>query len=234
MALDPMSADDPARHNPPRIYVEFSVKPYLDQEKSKEAGHNVYVDRDWMKWTKKGAQGLSNEDWLDRAQQHHPGVWGAAKDAYRFWKEGVEAPIVGTDLKMWPMITPAQVLNFHALGVKSVEDLAAITDGDIQRLPSGTRALRDKAKAWLESANEHGRSAEVINALRSDLEQTKDALADAMAAVKEQREQINRLMEQSRNGDPSIQSAGSSLDSERPKKRGRPPKRDSNSDTSED
>ncbi len=188
-----LSSDDPARAEPLRVFVEFSRRPVLDREGTKEAGHNVFVDVDWMKWIKKGASGLSNEDAVETVRRTNPRLWEVAEAPYRAWQAGQEAPVDGTPLAMWPLVTPAQVATFQAMNIRTIEDVEGLTDADLDGCPPGTRSLRDKAKAWRESAANLGKSAEAIAALNQENRLLKNDLEETKIALREMREQLKEM-----------------------------------------
>lgn len=75
---------------------------------------------------------------------------------YEAWKTKRTARhIDGTPLKNWPMIPALRIAEFEAMGIFSVENLADVSDTNIQKLADG-RVWRQKAKAWLESAKDNG------------------------------------------------------------------------------
>lgn len=82
---------------------------------------------------------VTNEDRRKFAQQ------------YAQWKAGSQETASGTPLKAWPGITRAQVEELAYFNVKTVEQLAAISDGNLQSIPFA-RGLQNRAKAYLEQA----------------------------------------------------------------------------------
>lgn len=61
---------------------------------------------------------------------------------------------VGTPLKHWPPMTPALVRNMEASNVYTVEQLADVSDTQMQHIGMGAREWRDKAKAFLSQAGD--------------------------------------------------------------------------------
>ena len=78
--------------------------------------------------------------------------WAHIESAYKAWKDGHEIPLNGTALGAWPGINAAQVQVFHAAGIKTVEDVATMTDGVLSRIAlPNVRELREQAKAFLDA-----------------------------------------------------------------------------------
>lgn len=79
-------------------------------------------------------------------------VWSQIEPAYKAWKEGREMPVNGTALAAWPGITPEQAEIFRLAGVRTVEQVADMSDSVRSRvkLPN-TRELQDLARMFLEN-----------------------------------------------------------------------------------
>lgn len=80
-------------------------------------------------------------------------------DQYERWKRTRSNDhIDGTPLREWPQASKGFVMELAALNIRSVEDLAAVSDGNIQRLTDG-RVWRAKAQAWLATSKDAGEAA---------------------------------------------------------------------------
>lgn len=73
---------------------------------------------------------------------------------YEAFKKGQEAPIRGTPTDKLPFLTLSQVQELKAFGVKTAEDLLAISDSDAQKF-MGINALKQKAKDFLAALEGH-------------------------------------------------------------------------------
>lgn len=89
--------------------------------------------------------GRLRQDWAD-----------SYKMQYKAWKEGREAPLEGTPIKGWPVISPAQQATLIDMKVMTVESLAAMNDEGMRRFGMGGTDLKNKAVAWLAQANDKG------------------------------------------------------------------------------
>lgn len=72
---------------------------------------------------------------------------------YDRWRRGLEVSRDGVPLEMFPTLTPAQVMSLKALNIFTVEDLAAVSDANLHRIPMGI-TLRQNAATWLKSKQE--------------------------------------------------------------------------------
>lgn len=61
----------------------------------------------------------------------------------------------GTPLEHWTMIDPAQVEHLKHFNVRSVEQLASVSDATLSNLGMGSRELQAKAKVWLAQARDN-------------------------------------------------------------------------------
>lgn len=75
----------------------------------------------------------------------------AYPNQYKAFKDGQEQPTSGTPLAEWSLITRAHVEELRHFGVKTVEQLALLTD-DVRRKMTSISPLVKKAKAWLAAA----------------------------------------------------------------------------------
>ncbi len=112
----------------------------------------------------------------------HPAHAEYYKKAYARYKEGQEIPVEGTAIKLWPVATAAQVALLNSLNIRTVEELANLSDEGLKRIGMGAIELKMKAKAWLAAAKDKSGLTEEMLAL-----QKKNELLELnMAAMKEQ------------------------------------------------
>jgi len=164
-------------------FVVFCTHAVEDREASIADGRFVARDVDFVHITPAGSKDCVEREvaeWFpqlerDLAANRIPGQFiDFFKKAYANFKLGLEAPVEGTALSMWPPISPAQLKNCIELGVRSVEDLAAANEELIGRLGMGGRTLSQKASTWLASAKgDGGKISEQLEALRKDNENLK-------------------------------------------------------------
>ncbi|MCR4339646.1 MAG: hypothetical protein NUW01_07140 [Gemmatimonadaceae bacterium] len=75
-----------------------------------------------------------------------------AKQLEAFKAKSASPELTGTPLTSWPALDVAQIANLKSLNVHVVEALAELSDQNLVHFPPGTRALREKAKVFLEAA----------------------------------------------------------------------------------
>jgi phytoene dehydrogenase-like protein len=167
-------------------YVTFELRSVEDREKSIEAGHVVFKDVAYAVITPQGGNLVVDREvtpWL--ADLHKRGDENAEhyEKLYEAWKAGNDAPVDGTRVQDWPSITPAQVDQLKHAHCLSVEDLAAANEGMLSRIGMGGRALKQKAQAWLDSANNTGKAAEELQSLRILTEEQSETIETMKAKI---------------------------------------------------
>lgn len=172
-----MPAEEKAR--PP--YVAFETRAVEDRNASIEQGHFVAKDVIFALVTPAGSRDRMEkqaDDWLRDLkdavhQDRFPGEWFEAYERkHKAFVESQEVPEEGTPIMSWPALSPAQVRTVLSANVRTVEDLAVANEETIQRIGMGSRALKEKAIAWLEAANGPGKVAEDLHDLRTKLEES--------------------------------------------------------------
>lgn len=177
-------------------YVMFEKRAEEDREASIKAGHFVARDVDYVIITPAGSKDRIErvvKDWLAKLEQdvreeRFPAEWHQAYlRGYAHWRETQEIPLDGTDIRNWPVLSPAQVKTLQAMNIRTVEALASCTEEAIMRLGMGGRALKQQAMDYLQNAQGPGKITMELANLRAELENSKVR----MQALEER----NRLLE---------------------------------------
>lgn len=186
------------------LHVTFYYESVYQDFESQQLGRPIYKDVEHVHIMLPGGK----TD-VKRKVDHYgnPGL-GIPPDPERFprqwqaFKNKQEQAQSGMPLEEWPPITKNLIGDFKACRIHTVEQLAALHDGNAQSgMPLDWRKWRDKAVTWLENARENA----PVLALQSENAQLK---AD-MEALRAQIATIG---------------IGSQPVSSQPKRRGRPPK----------
>jgi hypothetical protein len=160
----------------PAVQVAFGFQPVKDGKKSKEAGHDVFKDVEFVKIVIPGDR---SSLYLQPATDVHKKRFPRA---YAAFKERGGAVTEGMHIEQWAAINRSTALTMRSLNIHTVEALAAVHDGLIDRLGTNGRELRSKAQAWLETAKD--------SAATTKLAAEKDELKAQLAAMQAQ---INAL-----------------------------------------
>lgn len=164
--------------------VRFERQSHQDIEASKRAGRAIYKDvdvahiaqppgKDWV--TRNAVKWLDQikTELIEGRRTAFPEEWvNGFRRAYDNWLAGQKGEVAEgeTPLKMAPFVTPAEVENYAALYIYSVEAAASMTEDVLKAAGMGARSFRDKCRAYLEAANEGGKVAEEVSELKRQLE----------------------------------------------------------------
>ena len=161
----------------PQVAVGFCMEVTEDKKKSAAAGHPVFTEREFCKIVIPGdKQSLYYQPATDEKRRKFP-------NAYRAFQQRESKPVVeGMPIEHWPQITRAQAMTFRAANIHTVEALASVHDGNIDKIGSHGRDLRAKAQAFLAVAKDSAAAQKIA----VENQQLKDQLA-------EMQKQINTL-----------------------------------------
>lgn len=143
-------------------YVVFKKGTVEDRAASIALGRYSTKSIDWAVIRQSGSKDsveIEANDWLDRISKN-PGFAREWVDGYRksyeLWKQGQEAPLMGTPIREWGVISHEQRDMLIQLTICTVEDLAAANESALARIGMGARELKQKAQAWLETSKNVG------------------------------------------------------------------------------
>ncbi len=136
------------RRGDENLFVEFYKNAVKSEVASDAAGHPVYIDKPFVRIMVPGDPNtvidtVANKGYQDRFP-----------DEWRAFQQNDEQVLQGWPLKEWPVINPSQVKNLEFLNVRTVEQLAGLTDAQCQKVGMGTDSLRAKAKAAVAAAQD--------------------------------------------------------------------------------
>lgn len=133
--------------------------------------------------------------------------WSMIERAYEAWKQGIEIPLEGTPLGVWPGINEAQANAFRAVGVKTIEGIAELPDNLIGKVAlPGVREIKKQAGLFLaarDASTAATRQAEQEDRIRGLEEQ----LAAAMELLEEQEQSKKRGPGRPRKEDAEAEAA---------------------------
>ena len=127
---------------------------------------------------------------------------------YASWKQGQEMPLVGTPIRGWPVLTPAQQENLIRLNIPTVEYLAEVNDEGCRQIGMGALEQKRKAVAWLAQATDKGPLTQQMASLQTE----NDLLKGSVAQLTQQVEAFIRESASPRAVDPPVKSGISAAD----------------------
>ncbi len=159
------------------LVVRFEMFPQRNEAKSKAEGRPVFDEVEFIEIRVPG----------DKTLTVHRPVRGDDKArfaaAYRNWKAtGVsDGAFSGTPLKEWPQVSRSQCEELSFFGVKTVEQLANVSDGNLRNI-GPLLALREKARDYIAAAKQGAPVAQMRDELA--------ARDSEIALLKEQMKQV--------------------------------------------
>lgn len=127
--------------------VEFYTGSTQNKAKSAEAGRPIFIDRLFVRIQTPGDTRTTIERIAtDQDKRRFP-------RALSIHERGEQIALEGTPLEEWPPITRSQCNELKHTGITTVEILASVTDTNIQKFGPGYPQLREKARAFMASAD---------------------------------------------------------------------------------
>lgn len=124
----------------------FFMKAVKMEKQSSDAGRPIFVEQEYVEILIPGDR---NTQVIRKVQDGDKSRWPAV---YTAFKENRAVAVSGTPIEQWPPVDRAQVEMLKHFNVRTVEDLAAVTDNALPSLGMGARELRTKAKLYIEEA----------------------------------------------------------------------------------
>lgn len=175
-AMEGRSADD-------RLMIKFEMFPHPNEVKSLEAGHPVYDDREYITIIVPG----------DKNSIVHRPVWAQDKNRfarqYAAFKQGQSQEVSGLPLSMWGGMKLSQAKEFEYFNVKTVEQLAEMSDGHGQQI-HGFQELKKRAKDYIAYTKEQ----QPLLEMRKEVEERDIQIATLTQQFGELSGQIKELM----------------------------------------
>ena len=165
-----------------RLFIKFGMHAVKNEEKSLEAGRPIFEDREFVNIMVPG----------DKQNVIHREVRPDDKERfsrqYAAWKGGNGDQLVGTPLAEWPAVTRSQVEELAYHGVRTVEQLAAVSDGNASKM-GPIQALRQKARDFVEQAKGNV----PLEKMRAELVERDNLIATMRKQLEDQGNAISKL-----------------------------------------
>ena len=97
----------------------------------------------------------------------------------------------GVPLELWPVATPADVLNLKARGIKTVQQLAKVNSKVLSIMPGPVKVLVDQAKRYMEIAG----AANALTKKADDLAAEIEDLTEQVRSLKAQNAKLVAKLE---------------------------------------
>ena len=169
-------------HDDDGLFVKFEIRAVQDEEKSDKAGRPIFEDREYIRIVARGDK--TSEVFAPVEDKHR----ARFAKAYQAFKSGHGDVTSGTPLAEWPQITRSMAEELAYFKIRTVEDLASVSDGNMQNI-GPLLALRAKAKDYVELSKKKA----PLAALRTELDKKDAQIAALTNALKEQGARLEEL-----------------------------------------
>jgi hypothetical protein len=177
--------DDKVFEDAGKTYVEFYRRPIQNEEETLKQGRPVFEMQEFVKIvTPADKTNMIDRKVSDKERNMFPRVY----EAFKADKSQDEAS--GLLLSAWGGVPPERVEEYAYHKVKTVEQLAGVSDASLQRLGPGALKDRERAKDYVE----HAKGNAPLLQLRKQLEDRDNEMETMKRQVKEQSEMLAKLM----------------------------------------
>lgn len=126
------------------LHAKFHIHPVLQAEDSRSQGRPVYKDEVYVQIQIKGQKNqIFSRKMREQDKYDFPREWAMFKEAGEVLKSG-------TPITALPGVVASLELELKGLGIKTVEDMAALSDSGVDNIMGG-RMLQQRAKAYLKA-----------------------------------------------------------------------------------
>jgi hypothetical protein len=129
-----------------REWPEFFIDSVQDHVATEREGRPIFKDEERVRIYFPGDQ---TKRPVFKVTREHADKY---PQEYAAFKSGQELALNGTPLEQWPILKRAQVMEMKAVGFRTVEDIAGMSDLAKQRLGMGGNRLCELAKSYLDDA----------------------------------------------------------------------------------
>ena len=129
--------------------VSFYDREVQDQFKTEQEGRPIFTMKCYIRKITPGDRLIEVDRKATKAE------FMRFRAEYEMYLKGTTAPVVGTPLEAWAQITRAQVAEYKALNIFSVEQLAELPDAFGHNI-MGFQGWKQKANAFLMAAKGQG------------------------------------------------------------------------------
>lgn len=133
----------------PAVAVGFTLVPTENKKKSKLAGHPVYEDVEFVKIVVPGDR---QSDYFQPATEAHKKRFPRSYEA--FLNRETKPITEGMPIEEWPQVSRSLAMTLKAANIYTVEALAEVHDGLVDKIGHNGRDLREKAKAFLRQSKD--------------------------------------------------------------------------------
>ena len=166
------------------LIVRFYSNPTRNPAKSEEAGRDIWEDREWVNIIFPGDR--STEIDCEAEEKHRTGY----PVEYARFKNNEAEKVIGTPLAEWSAMPRSLVKEFEYLNVRTLEQLAALSDTAKQAFGMGALEWQRKAQVVIDAAKDSAAALKATSeneALKREITDLKRQIAEIGSAQVERR-----------------------------------------------
>ena len=147
------------------LFVRFYIHPRQNADKTLEAGRPIFDDPEYVEIMQPG----NKENIIKRPAQ--PDDKQRFSKQYAAFKNNEEQQVSGTPIEQWNALSKAQVEELRYFNVRTVEQLAEMSDTNSQQF-AGIQSIKIQAQAYIEASEKDktGKIAKQVEDLQKALE----------------------------------------------------------------
>lgn len=175
------------------LYVRFYVEKLKNEFESEKQGRPIWYEVPFVEIMRPGDQtSIITTEVRDDHKRRFPMQWSMFQDSQATMQ------MVGTPVEEWPAISRSQAEELKGLKFFSVEQIADASDLQAQRLGMAGPMLRQKAKAFLASAQDTALAQKQAGDLArkdqeiADLKAMQDRMAKQITELAKNRKKVGR------------------------------------------
>lgn len=166
------------------VHAMFYTRAVPDKKATENEGRAVFNNVPYVEIRIAGQpKNVVDRAVTDEDKKRFPRAWAA----YEAGQQGVTE---GTPIEHWPYLQQSQVAELRAAGVRTIEQLAEVSDGDLGKLGHGGRKLRERAQQHLKGADETERQ------LREQLAEKDGTISNLEARMRQLEAKLEELAEE--------------------------------------
>lgn len=165
-----------------KLYVQFHMGVEENRAKSLEEGRPIFEDVEMVRIMVPG----DKSSVVDRRVRDQDRQRFARQ--YEAFKQNRQEVVEGTPLEKWNYLSQAQVMELRHYNIRTVEQLAGISDGNAQNF-IGIQKLRTAAQQYVEAAEAEAPIAQ----LQSELEKRDSRISEQDETIQNLLERIESL-----------------------------------------
>ncbi len=161
------------------LLVKFFLHPRLNTTKSAELGRPIYEEQPYIQIMQPG-----NKDSIVQRPASEMDKNRFAEHWRKYQSRETNEGVTGTLLEEWPGVTRSQCEELKYLNIRTVEQLANISDSNAQNI-MGISLLKQKAAKYLEASKDEA-TVNALNSANAEIDMLKSQMQQILAEKRDE------------------------------------------------